>query len=428
MSHTVCAQCGSAAGTKVITKGSLLVEIFLWLLFLLPGLIYSIWRHASRTKGCRVCGSESIVPANSPVGRELLLRQQPNRSNPQLSTFSANQAPPVLSSAAPLVGVQYRRFGFAERFGWVLASCFGLFVLASILWAVASSLSEPANARKQTTALRRQQLAAAPQQEQETAPPDRIDLWRTLLNDRSLILELDAKRANDGGIVISGKVALPPEMKIWVQLLQAMPSGKTQVVAQCEAFIQPDCSFQSLPFSDKGNPIKEGSHLVEVVSYFNHLWQTKKNLVRVGFGGAHLPSGALVANDPEFPNEARHLSESRVLSFPGMSDEARAIAAVKKWKAQGAKNTVGAWISECESIYERADGKPQTDFKQIGWSASLGEGGRWTVTFECYDGGKRKKAEWTWNPQSDAVNYADPFAKSLSGLWSGALQLTPRSP
>ena len=41
---------------KADYRGHLLIEIVLWCCFLLPGLIYTIWRHCSGYKGCRACG------------------------------------------------------------------------------------------------------------------------------------------------------------------------------------------------------------------------------------------------------------------------------------------------------------------------------------------------------------------------------------
>ena len=68
----VCTTCGHVGKATSITKGSFLIEVVLWLCFLIPGLIYSIWRVTTRTKGCAKCGSPSVIPVDSPVGRKLL--------------------------------------------------------------------------------------------------------------------------------------------------------------------------------------------------------------------------------------------------------------------------------------------------------------------------------------------------------------------
>lgn len=62
-----CPQCGTTAVPKSYTPGSILVELFLWLCFLIPGLIYSLWRMVARRKVCRACGNAGIIPTNSPM-------------------------------------------------------------------------------------------------------------------------------------------------------------------------------------------------------------------------------------------------------------------------------------------------------------------------------------------------------------------------
>jgi hypothetical protein len=70
-SQLICSNCGTIGKPKTFTKGSILIEIFLWFCFLLPGLLYSIWRLTTRTKVCRSCGAKNMVPLNSPMGKKL---------------------------------------------------------------------------------------------------------------------------------------------------------------------------------------------------------------------------------------------------------------------------------------------------------------------------------------------------------------------
>ena len=68
---TICRDCGSQGSLRTKTKGSIFMEIILWCCFLLPGLIYSVWRMTSRERVCNICGSKNYVPLNSPAGQKL---------------------------------------------------------------------------------------------------------------------------------------------------------------------------------------------------------------------------------------------------------------------------------------------------------------------------------------------------------------------
>jgi hypothetical protein len=68
----ICTSCGTVGEGRTITRGSVGIEIILWLCFILPGLIYSVWRHTSQYTGCEVCGSKDMIPLDSPVGRRIV--------------------------------------------------------------------------------------------------------------------------------------------------------------------------------------------------------------------------------------------------------------------------------------------------------------------------------------------------------------------
>lgn len=67
----VCKDCGTVGRANRVTRGSLLIEIVLWLCFLVPGLLYSLWRLSTKHNACRACGSRNLVPLDSPVGARL---------------------------------------------------------------------------------------------------------------------------------------------------------------------------------------------------------------------------------------------------------------------------------------------------------------------------------------------------------------------
>ena len=67
----LCVTCHHVGRPRLITRGSILVELVLWLCFLAPGLIYSIWRHTSRYTGCAACGSRELIPCDSPRAQQM---------------------------------------------------------------------------------------------------------------------------------------------------------------------------------------------------------------------------------------------------------------------------------------------------------------------------------------------------------------------
>lgn len=72
MSQGLCTSCGYIGETKTTAKGSTDTEIILWFCFLIPGLIYSIWRFRSRHEICPICDQATIIPADSPKAQQII--------------------------------------------------------------------------------------------------------------------------------------------------------------------------------------------------------------------------------------------------------------------------------------------------------------------------------------------------------------------
>jgi len=69
----ICVNCGTQGKPKIITKGSILIEIVLWICLIVPGIIYSLWRHTSgRQPVCPSCGSPGMIPLGSPKAQAML--------------------------------------------------------------------------------------------------------------------------------------------------------------------------------------------------------------------------------------------------------------------------------------------------------------------------------------------------------------------
>ena len=52
--------------------GSAPLEVLLWLFFLVPGIIYSIWRSSTRRWVCPMCEQEGMIPLTSPLAHKAL--------------------------------------------------------------------------------------------------------------------------------------------------------------------------------------------------------------------------------------------------------------------------------------------------------------------------------------------------------------------
>lgn len=72
MSKLICTSCGSVNKVKRETRGSFFIEILLWLCFIFPGLIYSIWRLTTRFNACKVCNGKELIPDDSILGHKLM--------------------------------------------------------------------------------------------------------------------------------------------------------------------------------------------------------------------------------------------------------------------------------------------------------------------------------------------------------------------
>ncbi len=65
-----CPACEYVGYPEELIRGGCAIEIILWLCFLIPGLIYSIWRRSSPSKVCPKCQSV-MIPIQSPRGQKI---------------------------------------------------------------------------------------------------------------------------------------------------------------------------------------------------------------------------------------------------------------------------------------------------------------------------------------------------------------------
>ena len=69
-----CPSCGTVDQPRKHTKGSFVLELLLWLLFIVPGSIYSLWRRTTRALVCPGCGAPDMLPVDAPQARAALAK------------------------------------------------------------------------------------------------------------------------------------------------------------------------------------------------------------------------------------------------------------------------------------------------------------------------------------------------------------------
>jgi len=71
-----CTACGCSGFAVFRQEGATWVEVLLWLTFIVPGIIYSIWRGSTRRWVCPMCGNSSMIPLDSPRAKAALEAKQ----------------------------------------------------------------------------------------------------------------------------------------------------------------------------------------------------------------------------------------------------------------------------------------------------------------------------------------------------------------
>lgn len=67
----VCAHCGFIGKKQRFSKGNYLLEILLWTLLFIPGVLYTTWRSFNEFHACPICKNEDMTPLNSPLGQKI---------------------------------------------------------------------------------------------------------------------------------------------------------------------------------------------------------------------------------------------------------------------------------------------------------------------------------------------------------------------
>lgn len=68
--HYLCTQCGAQTSAPLkVPPGSPWVALALAVPFVMPGIIYTVWRYSMRRTLCPTCGHAQLIPADAPLAR-----------------------------------------------------------------------------------------------------------------------------------------------------------------------------------------------------------------------------------------------------------------------------------------------------------------------------------------------------------------------
>src|SRR6185437_13752732 len=67
----VCTHCRSHVNPVTIKPGSTILEILLWLFFIIPGIFYTLYCSTHKKNLCPVCKAENPIPISTPAGQAL---------------------------------------------------------------------------------------------------------------------------------------------------------------------------------------------------------------------------------------------------------------------------------------------------------------------------------------------------------------------
>ena len=87
-----CTHCKTIGYPKWRIPGSPNTEVALWLLFLVPGIAYSVWRHNAAANVCPCCGSKAVVPLSTPAGQEIQRAYPPAALSPEPPKASSEES------------------------------------------------------------------------------------------------------------------------------------------------------------------------------------------------------------------------------------------------------------------------------------------------------------------------------------------------
>jgi len=65
-----CKACGHTGSRNTVYPGSTLINLILCFLYIVPGIIYALWRLSAKYYVCPECNQKDLIPADSPLAKK----------------------------------------------------------------------------------------------------------------------------------------------------------------------------------------------------------------------------------------------------------------------------------------------------------------------------------------------------------------------
>lgn len=110
----ICSSCGQVGNNEdYVYRGDFGLEILLWLMGIIPGVLYSLWRRSDPKASpnvCPACGGR-LIPRNSPVGRSMIAAMAASATQQSVPEATPAPEPP---RAAPVAHVDTSGIDFSK--------------------------------------------------------------------------------------------------------------------------------------------------------------------------------------------------------------------------------------------------------------------------------------------------------------------------
>ena len=111
----VCMDCGCQRDPINAKRGLLVIELFMWLLYIFPGVIYSIWRRVRKQQVCPNCRNPSVVLTSSSRAMGMLRLMRAFSGSLNASSGKPNPGTPQTRAPRKQIQSQKPKPGLANK-------------------------------------------------------------------------------------------------------------------------------------------------------------------------------------------------------------------------------------------------------------------------------------------------------------------------